>query len=236
MDLAAVGLINPYWLGTNSGQALTSVLDLVLRANTMKMGPLVLLLLYSWLQPRSGSGLLRSPDLVTRGALGILLALVAGRLSQILLPMRARPRFALGEALFPPTDYAIELGDWSSMPSDHAMLAASIVVAVWMVSRRLGLAALAWSLIVVCAPRVYFGVHYLSDILAGLAAGAGIALLAFHAPLPASVAGLLHRAERQAPALVILGLMMIGWETINLFATSRRILTLVARLMNGHIG
>ncbi|MEV0981825.1 phosphatase PAP2 family protein [Streptomyces sp. NPDC049915] len=67
-------------------------------------------------------------------------------------------------------------GDWS-FPSNHAAIAAAAAVALVFVSRRLGalacLAALAMA-----ASRVWIGVHYPHDVLAGLVTGGLVALVA----------------------------------------------------------
>ncbi|MBP5868705.1 phosphatase PAP2 family protein [Streptomyces sp. LBUM 1478] len=67
-------------------------------------------------------------------------------------------------------------GDWS-FPSNHAAIAAAAAVALLFVSRRLGrLAAVA-----ACAmalSRVWVGVHYPHDVVAGVVVGAVVSLLA----------------------------------------------------------
>ncbi|MET7791684.1 phosphatase PAP2 family protein [Streptomyces sp900116325] len=64
-------------------------------------------------------------------------------------------------------------GDWS-FPSNHATLAAAAAVALWFVSRRLGLAATAVAL-TMATSRVWVGAHYPHDIAAGLADGVVVA-------------------------------------------------------------
>ncbi|GAA0434167.1 phosphatase PAP2 family protein [Streptomyces luteireticuli] len=61
-------------------------------------------------------------------------------------------------------------GDWS-FPSNHATLAAATAVAVWFVSRRLGLLT-AVAALAMAASRVWVGVHYPHDVAAGVAVGA----------------------------------------------------------------
>jgi membrane-associated phospholipid phosphatase len=63
-----------------------------------------------------------------------------------------------------------------SFPSDHAAMAGAVAVGVWLVSWRLGLVATACAL-VMAADRVYVGVHYAQDVVAGLGVGAFAALL-----------------------------------------------------------
>ncbi|GGS63207.1 phosphatase PAP2 family protein [Streptomyces cinerochromogenes] len=65
-------------------------------------------------------------------------------------------------------------GDWS-FPSNHAAIAAAAAVALLFVSRRLGaLACLA--AVAMAASRVWVGVHYPHDVLAGVVVGAVVAL------------------------------------------------------------
>ncbi|MEV6865081.1 phosphatase PAP2 family protein [Streptosporangium subroseum] len=64
-------------------------------------------------------------------------------------------------------------GDYS-FPSNHATLAGTVAVGVLLVDRRLGLlAGIAAS--AMAASRVYVGIHYPHDVLAGLALGAAVA-------------------------------------------------------------
>lgn len=58
-----------------------------------------------------------------------------------------------------------------SLPSDHAAFAGAIAAGAWLVSRRLGALATALALLLAFA-RVYTGVHYPGDVLAGLGLGA----------------------------------------------------------------
>jgi membrane-associated phospholipid phosphatase len=59
-------------------------------------------------------------------------------------------------------------------PSDHATLAGAVAAGLLFVSWRLGLVASVLALLMAFA-RVYVGVHYPSDVLAGLCLGAAIA-------------------------------------------------------------
>ncbi|MDF6023045.1 phosphatase PAP2 family protein [Streptomyces sp. JH34] len=65
-------------------------------------------------------------------------------------------------------------GDWS-FPSNHAALASAAAFALLLVSRRLGLVALAAAALM-AASRVWVGAHYPHDVLIGFAVGALVAL------------------------------------------------------------
>ncbi len=60
----------------------------------------------------------------------------------------------------------------SSFPSDHAALFFALAFSLFYASRRLGIIVLTYVIVAISFPRVYNGVHYATDILAG----AGIAL------------------------------------------------------------
>jgi undecaprenyl-diphosphatase len=67
-------------------------------------------------------------------------------------------------------------GKSSSFPSDHAVAAGAVIVGLLLVTRRL----LAWigvlAALLIAFSRLYLGVHYPHDTLAGLALGAGVSL------------------------------------------------------------
>ena len=61
-------------------------------------------------------------------------------------------------------------------PSDHAVMAGAVAAALFFVSRRLAWVGVVLALVMAFA-RVYVGVHYPADVLAGLAVGAVVAVL-----------------------------------------------------------
>ena len=84
---------------------------------------------------------------------------------------RPRPYTALGyRPLFPKAETG------RSMPSRHCFSAAAIAVTAWHCSGPLG-AVLTVLAVLIAASRVVTGVHYISDVLVGLAFGAGTALV-----------------------------------------------------------
>lgn len=90
---------------------------------------------------------------------------------------RPRPYTALGYTpLFPKKDTGC------SMPSRHCFSAAAIAVAAWGCWVPLG-AALALLAGIIALSRVLTGVHYISDVVAGLAFGSGFALVGWQLAL-----------------------------------------------------
>jgi undecaprenyl-diphosphatase len=62
-----------------------------------------------------------------------------------------------------------------SFPSDHAVMAGAVAAGLWLVDRRLGIAASIAALLMAFA-RVYVAAHYPHDVVAGLAFGALVVL------------------------------------------------------------
>ncbi len=62
-------------------------------------------------------------------------------------------------------------GQFSSFPSDHAVLFFAMAVGILIASRRAGWFALFYVSAFICLPRMYLGEHYATDILTGAAIG-----------------------------------------------------------------
>jgi membrane-associated phospholipid phosphatase len=89
-----------------------------------------------------------------------------------------------------------------SFPSDHAVMAGAVAMGLFLVSRRLGLVAVAAALLMAFT-RVYVGAHYPLDVVVGLALGAGVVALGWllvARPLTSAVSAL--RETRLSPVLL----------------------------------
>lgn len=96
--------------------------------------------------------------------------------SSLTRPGRARVLVLVHKA----TDYGF--------PSNHAAVAVAVVAGLLFSSRRLGWLAVALAVLMAGA-RVYVGVHYPADVLAGLTLGGGIAAVGWLAGARLLVAG-----------------------------------------------
>lgn len=100
-------------------------------------------------------------------------ALALNRILASVLPHRDRPIHVTPPILVPP--FGISLGafnDLSSFPSDHAVMFVGLALGIASVSGRLGVLAFVHAVVVAILPRLYLGLHFLTDVLAG----AGLAL------------------------------------------------------------
>jgi len=94
---------------------------------------------------------------------------------------RARPFVA-----HPHAELLISHGRNSGFPSDHATGAFAFAMGLWLYDRTIGAVAFVLAAIVAFA-RVYVGVHYPSDVVAGALIGMAVALLIYFTPARALV-------------------------------------------------
>lgn len=136
-----------------------------------RFGPYVLAAAFVafWLWPAPAR--LRAQRLLS-GILAALAALLALGVNQLLGRLWYRPRPFVGH----PARLLLPGSHDPSFPSDHAAFAFAVAVALLLVSRRLGLAALLLAALAAFA-RVYVGEHYPADVLAGALVGSLAALL-----------------------------------------------------------
>ncbi|MFE2111305.1 phosphatase PAP2 family protein [Kitasatospora sp. NPDC059463] len=91
-------------------------------------------------------------------------------------------------------------GDWS-FPSNHTVIAVAAAAALWFADRRIGAVA-AVAAVLMGASRVWVGVHYPHDVLAGALVGLVVAV---PLALAAGAAGPLVERNRSGPLRPLLG-------------------------------
>lgn len=218
-DLAIINLLNGY---SRHSATVDKAVYVVAQSDLLKGGVLMALLWWAWTR---NSGRLIGPDLLSvRTIAGALLAILVGRGMQNYLPMRLRPVHDPDLAFVVPHDVnAWAVDGWSSFPSDHAVLFFGLATAVWWVSRGLGALAFLWTLVVICLPRVYLGLHFPTDILAGGVVGLAIMAVALAVPVPEGLRGWLVRQQDARPGLVYGLGFLLTLQMATLFANARRL-------------
>jgi undecaprenyl-diphosphatase len=96
--------------------------------------------------------------------------------AQVLRPLigRMRPCFALAGT----ARVLVPVSDVGSLPSLHASNFFAMAAVAWAAGRRLGIAAVAVAAVVALS-RVYLGVHWPTDVIAGAAWGTACGIAAF---------------------------------------------------------
>lgn len=202
----------------------------VIENDFIKGMPFILVFIYYWFQksPKIKS----NQELIIIGLFSSFVSLVVARLLAISLPFRARPFLNAGLHFVKPfgmTDEGLET--WSSFPSDHAVLFFSLATSIFLLSRKSGIVAYLYAFFAVCFPRMYFGLHYPTDILFGALLGIVLTLAFTNKrimyPLVQRVFSFSSRYSGLFYVLFSLWLFQIGTS----FGEARRIMHLIFDLI-----
>ncbi len=106
---------------------------------------------------------------------GTLLALVVARTVANYAPYRLRPMY---DATLPQRAYSFpmtyNMENWSSFPSDSAAYFFALAYGLVRLLRRYAVPVLLFTAVWICLPRMFSGLHFLSDIVVGIAIGIGM--------------------------------------------------------------
>ena len=156
--------------------------------NLLKGGLFFALFWYLWLREDAERDR-RRRDIVAI-VIGAVLAVLVARTVAFVFPFRVRPLY---DPLLPHFSYSvpmrIDMENWSCFPSDTAAYFFALAFGIAYHLRRLAIPVLLYTAGWVCLPRMYLGLHYASDIVAGGAIGIGVAWLSLKSDWLRSAAG-----------------------------------------------
>lgn len=186
----------------------------------IKGGFLLLLFWWAWFKPT------KSPEPVRKRLISTLIAcfiaMTAARILALTLPFRLRPIHDDSISFLLP--YSMPRGmleGWSSFPSDTAVLFFCLSTGIFFVSRKVGLLALAHTTLLICLPRIYLGMHYPTDIIAGGAVGVGIAWLCNSSIFHNKISRHILVWETSKPQFFYPLLFLISYQIADMFNNSR---------------
>lgn len=225
-DIELLYFLNQYARTSIDGDYLTGFVS---GNHLIKGGLPVALIWYAWFG-KGEEHLARARLIATFAA--CLIGIAVARLLALKLPFRSRPIH--NEELDFVFPYGVSpkvLDGWSSFPSDHAVLFFTLATGLFCVSRKLGAFALLYVSLIVALPRVYLGLHYPTDILAGAALGAFIALALQHKTLLGVVWQPVERWSERNPGIFYALLFLLSYQIADIFNSSRSILELLNYLV-----
>ena len=154
----------------------TRPIQLIMRAGTqndlVKGAVPAAIFWYLWF--RDGHQSVKRSQLVAT-LLTSVFAIIVGRGLASILPFRSRP-LGTEEVMGADTKQSAFLDNWSSMPSDHAIMFFTLAGCIFLISQREGILLFLHAAFFVCAARVMLGMHYLTDVIVGAIVGLTIAL------------------------------------------------------------
>jgi membrane-associated phospholipid phosphatase len=201
-------------------QGFTHVVQAVATLYLSKGVVLIALLWWVWFRPERAEG----PDgeavrrhhreLVVIAIAGGLIALVAGRLLAHHLPFRLRPMYEPALRAFYPEAHVEEPvpRTWSAFPSDHAMVWCAVAMGIFLASRPVGIYALFHAVVLISLPRIYLGLHYPTDVLAGAGLGIGIACVMNVRAIRTRIAAPILTFEQRYPGVFYGAAFVLNFE------------------------
>lgn len=200
-------------------------------SNLLKGGVELGVFWWMWFTPRPNVRAMRERLFATLA--GGMLAVLAGRVLAHMLPFRVRPMHEAALAFVVPFgSNATQLRAWSSFPSDHAMLFASLSFGILIVSPRMGAFLLVWTAAMVGGPRLYLGMHYPTDLLGGAAIGLVIAAFTQWRPVREAIARPLFAWHDRHPASFYAAMYLLTLQVGTLFQDARTLVDLLGAALH----
>jgi membrane-associated phospholipid phosphatase len=210
---------------------LDELVGLFVHNNLVKGGLLMGVLWWVWADPDPDRD--RRREVVIATLVAALAAATLSRLFTVLLPFHDRPintpgfQFPAGSPLLGWED------KHGSFPSDHAALAFALATGIAVVLPSIGALAMVYVALLVCLPRVYLGIHWLTDILGGAAIGAGMAWALTRPAIRSRLARPVLRFFDRHPGIAYAGLFLVSYGVLTRFDEVRSLLRWAFHLARG---
>ena len=196
----------------------------------LKGGIIMALFWWTWFDREDFKGIQKNREHIITTILVSGVAVVGARILALLLPFRLRPIHNPELALQFPLEKEF-LEGWSSFPSDHAILFFSLATGLFFISRTVGAIALIHAIFVISLPRIYLGLHYPTDILAGAFLGIGVSLWVNRKKVSHTIAKFPLRLSAKNPGLFYSFFFLASFEIAEMFNSLRNIASVLFSIL-----
>jgi undecaprenyl-diphosphatase len=137
---------------------------------------------------------------------------------------RTRPIFSSDLQFVPPLGWnPSHYSGANCFPSDHATMYFALATGIWFIHRVVGSILFLYVFLFICFPRIYLGLHYPTDILAGAFLGIGMTMMFSSSRIRCHVAKPFLRRMGTTPSLYYACFFLVTFEMGNLFLNVRGI-------------
>lgn len=204
----------------------------LIEAEVLKGGVAMAVLWWLWFHSREERNQARQCVLPT--ILMSMAALLVARSLAYALPFRPRPCMAPGiDFRMPYTMTTQWLMHWSAFPSDHAVLFFALATGIYSAWRKLGLLLYLYFTLLVCFPRLYLGIHWFTDLVAGAILGIAIAWVGYLPAVRAWINRPLMPLAQTHPSLFYSALFLLTYQIATLFTDVRALGHMVLDALHG---
>jgi undecaprenyl-diphosphatase len=174
----------------------------------------------------------RTREQIIATLLACFFSLCFARLLAFNLPFRIRPMYIPEFQFIYSSEWnALHYTDWSSFPSDHAALFFTLAAGIFIINKCLGVMISAYVFLIVCFPRIYLGLHYPTDILAGALLGIAVGGLFNLTRIRERVTKPFINVMNNTPAIFYASLFLVTFEMGNLFWNVRTLVLKAYKLL-----
>jgi undecaprenyl-diphosphatase len=227
-DVTIIDFFNQF---ANRSMTFDSFLVFISHVDLLKGGVIMTLFWWAWFEHDQEKK--ENHEYLLSTAFISVISVFIARVLALGLPFRARPLFT-PELHFqlPYTMQPNDLEGWSSFPSDHATLFFALATGLFFVSKKLGVFSFIYVFMVICLPRIYLGIHWPTDILAGCFLGVSLSCLGNFTKIRSFISqiGLWWHNKYPSysyPSFIYPSLFLLTYQIATLFADTRYLISFV---------